>query len=142
MDIITSPLKIISNPFGDIRHALKRSDPNFVDFGEAYFSEITQNEVKGWKKHKQMTLNIIVPVGNIRFIVYDENELYHQNSKFKEFIIGRDSYHRLTIPPLVWVAFQGLDKGLNMLLNIASIEHNPFESENCSLDTFKFDWEK
>ncbi len=142
MDIITSPLKVISNPLGDIRHAIKRSDPSFVDFGEAYFSEIKHNEIKGWKKHKQMTLNIIVPVGKIRFIVFDENEVIDKNNKFKEFIIGRDTYHRLTIPPLVWVAFQGLDKNLNMLLNIASIEHNAQEAENCSLDTFMFDWTK
>ena len=45
-------IKPISNPKGDIYHALKRSDKSFRDFGEAYFTSIKKLEVKGWKKTK------------------------------------------------------------------------------------------
>ena len=51
MDGITlTPLKQIFNPKGNIFHALKKSDIGFNGFGEAYFSTINQNEIKGWKK--------------------------------------------------------------------------------------------
>ena len=71
--VILTPLKQIYHPKGDIFHAMKKSDIGFDGFGEAYFSTINQNDIKGWKKHTKMTLNIVVPVGNIEFVVYDEN---------------------------------------------------------------------
>ena len=71
--VVLTPLKQIYHPKGDIFHAMKKSDIGFDGFGEAYFSTINQNDIKGWKKHTKMTLNIVVPVGNIEFVVYDEN---------------------------------------------------------------------
>jgi len=43
------------------------------------------------------------------------------------------------VKPGVWVAFRGLDKN-NILLNIASIEHNPKESVNLPLDDISYKW--
>ena len=68
-----TPLKQIHNPKGDIFHAMKKSDVGFNGFGEAYFSTINQDDIKGWKKHTQMTINLVVPFGEIEFVVYDEN---------------------------------------------------------------------
>ena len=62
--VILTPLKQIYNSKGDIFHAMKKSDKGFNGFGEAYFSTILKGEIKGWKKHTRMTLNIIVPVQN------------------------------------------------------------------------------
>ena len=69
--VILSPLKIIENPLGNIFHVMKSSDLGFMGFNEAYFSTINYNQIKPWKKHLKMTLNLIVPVGEIRFVLYD-----------------------------------------------------------------------
>lgn len=128
-------LKKIPHPQGDIFHALKKSDSGFAGFGEAYFSCIHKGEIKGWKKHSIMTLNLIVPVGEIKFVVWDE-----ASNRFFETVLSQNNYQRLTVPPLLWMAFCGLGDGLNMLLNIASIEHSPEESQNRSLDRIPYDW--
>lgn len=129
--VICTVLKRIENAKGDIFHAMKKSDHGFEDFGEAYFTSILFNERKGWKKHTQMTLNLIVPVGSVAFYVHDENI-----GETKKIIIGEKNYQRLTISPGLWVAFEGVDKTLNLVLNIASIEHDPLEAINQSLDSF------
>ena len=134
--VILTPLKQIFNPKGDIFHGLKKSDIGFNGFGEAYFSTINKNEIKGWKKHTQMTLNLIVPVGEINFVIYNEN-----TNTFFNTSLSQNNYQRLTIQPNLWIAFKGL-KEYNMLLNIANIEHNKNESENTFLDTFNYNWEK
>ena len=135
MDEITlTPLKKIYNTKGDIYHAIKKSDDGFNGFGEAYFSTIHKNEVKGWKKHTKMSLNLIVPMGEIKFVIY--------NKRTKEFfsaILSQGNYQRLTVRPGVWVAFKGLDEK-NMLLNIASIEHDPNEAINIELSEIKYEW--
>ena len=67
-------LKMIHHPQGDIYHGMKKSDEGFEGFGEAYFSTIKENETKGWKKHQEMTMNIIVPIGAVTFVLFDDRE--------------------------------------------------------------------
>lgn len=128
-----APQKIVAHPKGDIRHALKQGDAAFKGFGEAYFSEIHFGEIKGWKKHRRMWLNLVVPVGEVRFVLFDEAQ-----NTFSEFTLGESNYARLTVPPGVWMAFEGLGTGKNLLLNIASIEHDPDEAENRPVGAFNF----
>jgi|TARA_B110000259_G_scaffold188089_1_gene244881 dTDP-4-dehydrorhamnose 3,5-epimerase len=124
--------KIISNPKGDILHALKAGDSGYDGFGEAYFSIVNKNEIKGWKKHNVMTLNILVPFGEVEFVIYDGFDFF--NIK-----LSKNNYHRLTIKPKLWVAFRGLDNS-NMLLNLASHLHDPDESENLYLNQINYNW--
>lgn len=125
-----SKLRKIKNPKGDIYRVLKSSEDSYQEFGEAYFTIIHPGEIKGWKKHHRMILNLVVPIGSVRFYVHCE---YTNDTKHYE--IGSDSYSRLTIQPGVWVAFEGLSKESSLILNIASIEHDPNESENRELGT-------
>ena len=39
----------------------------------------------------------------------------------------------LTVPPGIWMAFEGLSDETNMLLNISSIPHDPAEAESLPL---------
>ncbi len=128
---IFRPLRKIENPKGDIFHGLKKSDDGYSGFGEAYFTTIRFEEIKGWKKHKFMQMNLIVASGNVRFYIFADGA-----SKPKYYDIGSKNYGRLTIPPELWVAFTGLDRGINLILNIANIEHDPDESVNVPIHTF------
>ena len=132
--IILTPLKKIHNIKGYVFHAMKKSDVGFDGFGEAYFSTVNKNDIKGWKKHAEMTLNLVVPVGKMEFVIYND-----KNHNFFNVTISQDNYQRLTISPGFWLAFRGLDEK-NILLNIASIEHDPSESESIDLDKIIYDW--
>jgi dTDP-4-dehydrorhamnose 3,5-epimerase len=140
--VVVTPLKIIENPKGDIYHFLKKSDDTFTSFGEAYFSSINKNEIKGWKKHSIMKLNIVVPIGEIMFVLYDDRVESTSNGNFCALKISKTNYCRLTVPPGVWMAFKGIGAGTNLLMNIASIPHDPNESENCGIESFNFNWGK
>ncbi len=66
--IQVTQLKRISVIGGDVLHALKCTDTGFQGFGEAYFSMAEAGAVKAWKLHRRMTLNLVVPVGEVRFV--------------------------------------------------------------------------
>ncbi len=132
--VITTELRQITHPKGDILHAFKKSDEGFTGFGEAYFSHVNKGVIKGWKKHNQMVLNLVVPVGCIDFVIYNEN-----SKDFFEISLSRNNYRRLTVSPGLWVAFKGVDE-FNMLLNVASIEHDPEEAMNIGLQDIKYEW--
>jgi len=132
--VILTPLKQISNPKGNIFHGMKKSDAGFAGFGEAYFSTINQDDIKGWKKHTEMTLNLVVTVGEIKFVVYDE-----ETKEFFSVNLSQNNYQRLTVKPNLWMSFQGVGE-YNMLLNLASIEHNPNEAINIGIEEIKYEW--
>lgn len=137
-----TPVKIIPNENGDIFHGIKASDPSFVSFGEAYFSIALPGKIKGWKKHTRMTLNVVVPVGEMSFVLYDDREGSTTQGDFFECTLSRKNYMRLTVPPGIWMAFRGTGASENILLNIASIQHDPTEAENLPLqnDYIKYSW--
>jgi dTDP-4-dehydrorhamnose 3,5-epimerase len=140
MDGVTlTPLKIIPHPSGDILHGIKSSEDSFSGFGEAYFSTINQGDIKGWKKHSKMTLNLIVPKGEIQFVIFDDRDKSTTQGKFMSVSLSLQNYQRLTVSPGLWVGFKGLSLE-NILLNIASIEHNPTEATNIPLNFLDFNW--
>lgn len=138
--IILTPLKNILHLSGNVLHAVKKSDVGFHGFGEAYFSIIAFDAIKAWKKHKQMTLNLIVPVGKIKFVMYDDRQNSMTKGNFYEVILSLGNYQRLTIPSNIWMGFKGLGRDVNMLLNIADFEHDPSEAEMLEIDKIDYRW--
>ena len=129
------PLKHIIVPKGDIFHALKSTDEGYTGFGVAYFSQIESGAVKGWKRHNRMTLNIIVPVGKIKFVVYDDREGSVTNGKFQEIILSpENNYQRLTLAPGLWMAFQGMSENISMLMDIIPEPHDPNEADRKNIE--------
>ena len=101
-------------------------------------SEIKPRAVKAWKRHRKMTLNLVVPIGEIKFVMFDDRVTNDVN--FHEVIISIENYCRLTIPPMIWVGFEGLSRNNSIVLNIASIPHDPREVDRKNLDEIDFDW--
>jgi len=133
--ISVTPLKKINLEDGDILHALKKSDLGYAGFGEAYFSFIKFNAVKAWKLHKEMTLNLVVPVGDVRFVFFSQ-----QDAGFLELEIGENNYQRITVPPGIWFGFKGIHAYTSLIINLADIEHDPKEGQKKSINEFKYEW--
>lgn len=132
-DIEITPLKRIATPGGEVMHGMKCTDEGYLEFGEVYFSIVKYEAVKAWKKHKRMTLNLVVPTGRVRFVFYDEHQ-------FREIEIGRERYARLTVPPGLWFGFKGVGEQENIIMNVADIPHDPDEIIRCNLEKINYDW--
>jgi dTDP-4-dehydrorhamnose 3,5-epimerase len=137
-DVLITKLDVIDTPGGNVMHAMKGSSTGYAGFGEAYFSQVEKGAIKAWKCHQKMTLNLVVPVGEIRFVLFDDREV--TNNQFQEIIISKDNYCRLTVPPMVWIGFQGLANDGSMLLNIANVEHDPDEVDREEIAKINYDW--
>jgi dTDP-4-dehydrorhamnose 3,5-epimerase len=139
--VILTPLMKVSHPKGDVYHAMKKSDNGYAGFGEVYFSTIKSGEIKGWNKHKRMTLNLVVPVGKVIFIIYDGREKSVTKGKFFKVMLSLYNYQRLTVPSGLWLAFMGKSNGPNLILNIADMEHDSEEIEKLDLDQIDYNWD-
>ena len=133
--IIVTPLKRIPVSGGDVLHVLKCTDDGFRGFGEAYFSIVEFGAIKAWKRHSRMTLNLVVPLGQVRFVFRLDGA-----HEFRVEEIGVERYALITVPPDIWFGFQGLIAPQSLILNIANIPHDPNEVERLSLKDIEYGW--
>ena len=70
--VLTVPLRRIPDERGTIFHMLRADDPHFVEFGEIYFTSVYEGVVKGWHKHRDMTLNYACVHGRVKVALYDD----------------------------------------------------------------------
>jgi len=121
------PLRQIHDERGSVMHMLKSSDPHFVQFGEIYFSTVYPGVVKAWHLHSRMILNYAVPVGRIKFVLYDDRADSPTRGEIQEVFLGPDNYVLVTVPPMVWNGFKGAGDSMAVVANCASIPHDPDE---------------
>ena len=137
------PLKQIVDERGKVMHMLKRSDEYFQDFGEIYFSVVNPGAIKGWHVHKKMVLNYAVPIGNIKFVLYDGRENSTTFREVQEIFMGPDNYCLVIVPPLVWNGFKGIGLQPAIVANCSTIMHDPNEIDR--MDPFDenipYNWE-
>jgi len=139
-DIIWTPLDIISVEGGNVLHIMKDSDSGYQGFGEAYFSSINHGSIKAWKRHRMMTLNLAVPIGEVHLACYDDRIKSESYGCFSEVIFSKNNYGRLTIPPMIWVGFKGISIEKSLLINIANLAHDPEEVDRKNENDFNFNW--
>ena len=139
--VFVTPLSTVKTDGGDVLHAMKASSQGFIGFGEAYFSTIDSSAVKAWKRHHKMTLNLVVPVGSIKFVIFDDRMDSKSYNTFQEIVLSRnENYCRLTVPPMVWMGFQGIDEKSSVTLNISNIEHFKDTVDRKEISQIEFDW--
>lgn len=136
------PLRRIPDERGTILHMLRADDPHFMGFGEIYFSTVYRGAIKGWHRHRDMTLNYAVPQGRIKLALFDDREGSPTRGELQEIFLGPDHYALVQIPPLVWNGFKGMTDAL--IANCCTHAHD--RAANCSerLDPFEnhipYDW--
>lgn len=136
------PLRRIPDERGTIFHMLRSTDAHFKQFGEIYFSSINKGIVKGWHRHRDMTLNYACVVGAIKLVLFDDREASSSRGKLMELFLGPDNYALTIIPPGVWNGFKGLTDPMALVANCCTHAHDPTRSDR--LDPFKndipYDW--
>ena len=126
---------IVWNENGIILKILNNKQSNLKFYKDAYFSFVKFNKIKGWKKHTKMTMTLVVPVGKVQFVFYDE-------SKFRSIIIGDNRFSKIIVPPNIWFAFKGISKGKNLVFNLANLKHNDKEIVRKRKNEIKYNWKK
>ncbi len=137
-----TPLRRIPDERGAVFHMLRADSEGFERFGEIYFSAVYPGAIKGWHRHREMTLNYAVPVGMIKLVCYDDRPGSSTAGALVELHVGELNYVLVTIPPLVWNGFKGEGTTTALVANCATVPHRPDEIER--LDPFSpdipYDW--
>jgi dTDP-4-dehydrorhamnose 3,5-epimerase len=115
-------------------HVLRADQQQFQGFGEVYFSTVKRGAIKAWKLHTRMTMNVIVPVGRVHFVLYDAREESPTKGNIQEVVIGQDNYALLTVAPGIWNGFRGESDEISFLVNCSDILFDPDEGLRRDVD--------
>ena len=105
-------------------HMLKATDPHFKQFGEIYFSTVYRGMVKGWHRHREMTLNYACIFGRIKLVLYDERPGSPTAGELVQLFLGPDDYSLVVVPPEVWNGFKGMSDPYAIVANCCTHPHD------------------
>lgn len=136
------PLRRIPDERGTIYHMLRRDDPHFLGFGEIYFSSVYPGAIKGWHRHRDMTLNYACVFGRIKLVLFDDRPASPTRGELMELFPGPDDYCLVQIPPGVWNGMKGLSEPQAIVANCCTHTHDPSGSERLppSDPSIPYDW--
>ena len=132
--VILTPIDRIKVEGGDIIRNIRAGDLGYTNFKETYYSFINFRKKKGWKKHKEMTLNLTCPHGEVNFVFSEDLK------NFESIILNDKNLLRITINPGIWVAFEGLTKPFSIVNNVADMIHDEDEIERKNLKEVNYCW--
>lgn len=134
--VVIHPLKMLEDERGAILHMLRADSPLASRWGEVYFSEVKPGVVKAWKCHARMTQRLAVPIGRVKFVLYDDRRDSRTMGRINVWVLGRPlEYRLLIIPPSIWYGFQGVDSGPSLIANCPDLPHDPAEMERANWNT-------
>ena len=140
--ILITKLEQIEDERGKIMHMMRQDSKVFKKFGEIYFSTVKPNFIKAWHLHKQATLNYVCVKGKVKLVLYDDRNNSNTFSQYQELILTPSDYYMVTIPPLIWNGFKGLDTEESIIANCLTLPHNENEMvrKDPSDRSFNYKW--
>lgn len=136
------PQRRIPDERGTIFHVMSSKDPWFESFGEIYCSTVYPGVIKGWHKHREMTLNYVCLSGRVKCVLFDDRAASPTKGSLMEVYLGPDNYSLLVIPPEVWNGFKGMSDPMAMIANCCTHAHDPTRSERLDphSSVIPYDW--
>jgi dTDP-4-dehydrorhamnose 3,5-epimerase len=137
------PLRRVPDERGTVFHMLRAGDEHFRGFGEIYFSSVYRDAIKGWHRHKEMTLNYACIWGRVKLVVFDDREDSPSCGQSQEIFLGPDDYSLVVIPPRLWNGFKGMAE-VSVMANCCTHEHDPRRSERVDPHSaaIPYDWSR
>ncbi|NDP28060.1 MAG: dTDP-4-dehydrorhamnose 3,5-epimerase [Flavobacterium sp.] len=142
-DLELISLKQIKDDRGAVYHFLKSTDSTFKGFGEAYYSKINPEVIKGWKLHHRLCQNFCVPIGAVKIVVYDDRDESPTKGELDEIILNdSNNYCLLSMPAGLWYSFKCISEDFALLANIIDQLHDPLESITLPLENniIQYEW--
>jgi len=115
------PLDEIKTDSSTIIKIIDKNKKNFSEINEIYSTTIKKDVIRAWKKHTEMTCNIFVIKGLIKFLFYDDCF-----KVYEEIILKENKKEILEIKPNIWFGFKGFHEE-NTLINFSNIIHDEKE---------------
>jgi dTDP-4-dehydrorhamnose 3,5-epimerase len=111
-------LAVIPDERGRVMEILRRDDPLFQKFGQAYMTTVYPGVVKAWHRHEKQTDNIVCVTGMIKMALYDGRPGSPTHGQVNEFYLGVHNPLLVQVPPGVHHGWMGVSAEEAAIINV------------------------
>ena len=144
--IHTKALRVIPDERGRLFEMLRRDEPLFKQFGQAYCTSVNYGVVKGWHYHKKQVDNFVCVSGMSKLVAYDGRPGSSTKGIVNEFFIGTHNPMLVQIPAGVCHGFKGLSHPEAVVINIPTEPYHHQRPDEYRLDPHQndipYDWDR
>lgn len=144
--VTVKELKLIPDERGFLMEVLRRDDPLFKQFGQAYVTAAYPGVVKAWHYHRVQTDHFCVLSGMAKVVLYDAREDSPTHGEINEFCVGEQLRRLIVIPPFVYHGYKNIGEGLCLLLNLPTETYNYAAPDELRADPHSgivpYDWNR
>lgn len=135
---VVTPLKIIPDERGCVRHFIRSDDPDFTVFGETYVTEVYKGKVKAFHGYTTKIIHYACVSGMVKLVLFDSRAHSPTFQDMDVLFVGDKNYVRVTIPPGVFNGFKGLKDSI-----VVVTASEPFSEQGIvrfDEEYFGYDW--
>ena len=144
--IKVKPLKVIPDERGRLFEILRRDDPLFTRFGQAYCTTVNVGVVKGWHYHKKQVDNFVCVSGMIKLVAYDGRPRSATKGLVNEFFLGVHRPLLVQIPAGVHHGFKGISHPEAVVINLPNEPYHHDRPDEYRVDAHQndipYDWNR
>jgi dTDP-4-dehydrorhamnose 3,5-epimerase len=137
-------LRFIEDERGRLMEVLRKDDPFYGKFGQAYVTTARPGVVKAWHYHMLQDDNIALLVGKIRFGLFDAREDSRTHGESMDLLADEKEPVLIHIPRGVYHGFKCVGDVEAMVMNVPTEPYNHNSPDELRVDPFEndipFDW--
>lgn len=144
-NLLLKPLRAHCDERGRVMEILRRDDPCFSGFGQAYFSTIYPGIIKAWHAHQKQIDTMVVIKGMCKIGFFDGRAGSPTHGQTQTVVAGEFNLLLVQIPPGVYHGFKAISPDEVLLVNIPSEPYDPSSPDELRLawddPSIPFQWE-
>lgn len=142
-DVRSKPLTVHPDERGRLFELLRRDEPMFSRFGQAYLTTTYAGVVKAWHRHHKQDDYFVCIRGMVRLVIHDDRIESHTRGHTDEFIIGEHNLQLVVVPAGTWHGWKTISDTESWVLNLPTEAYNPAMPDEDRLPAhgqFGIDW--
>ncbi len=143
---LIKPIRVMPDERGRLMEILRKDDPIFKKFGQAYLTTAYPGVVKAWHYHKKQTDHFCVVRGMAKVVLYDGRKDSPTRGIVNEFFIGELNPSLVVIPNLVMHGYKNIGTEEVYLLNFPTEVYNYKEPDELRMPAHSpkipYDWNR
>lgn len=132
----TKKLRVIPDERGRLMEILRSDDEMFSRFGQVYMTTTYPQVVKAWHYHKEQDDNIVVAVGMLKLVLFDDRKGSPTRGQVNEFFIGEHNPMLVHVPADVYHGWKCISQTEALVINTTT---RPYDHEDP--DEYRLPWD-
>jgi len=137
-------LKVIPDERGRLAEILRSDDPEFIKFGQVYFTTTYPGVVKGWHMHRNQVDNVCCVKGMLKLVIYDPRGDSPTKGEINELFIGDYNPVLVQIPKGVFHGWKCISESEAIVINCPTEPYNHENPDQINIDPHSgeipYDW--